>query len=53
MRDIAYREKELHTWEDLFTKSKTVRIKKAGHYVQEEAGPDLVPIITKFLKKIN
>lgn len=53
MKDMAFREKELHTWEGLFLKSKTVKFNNAGHYVQEEAGPDLLPIITKFLKKIK
>jgi haloalkane dehalogenase len=53
MRDMAFREKELQTWEDLFSRSKTAKLKGVGHYVQEEAGPDLIPIITKFLKKIK
>jgi haloalkane dehalogenase len=50
-KDLAFREKELNKWECLFTNFKTVRLPRVGHYVQEEAGPDLVPIILEFLKK--
>ncbi len=53
MKDLAFREKELQTWEDLFSNSKTARLKGVGHYVQEEAGPDMIPIMAKFLKKIK
>jgi haloalkane dehalogenase len=51
MRDVAYREKELKSWEDLFSHSETVMLEGVGHYIPEETGPELIPTILDFLKK--
>lgn len=53
MKDMAFREKELKTWEALFSHSEIVKLKGVGHYVPEERGSDLCPIIEEFLKKIK
>ncbi len=49
MKDAALREKELHQWMKLFKKCKTVKLYNTGHYVQEERGRELVPLIENFL----
>jgi haloalkane dehalogenase len=51
MKDIAFREKELKTWESLFTNFKTVRLDSVGHYVQEEQREKLCPIVLDFISK--
>ncbi|UCG70057.1 MAG: alpha/beta fold hydrolase [Thermoplasmata archaeon] len=49
MKDSAFREQELKKWEELFSNHKTVKFENVGHYVQEEIGNDLCPIIENFL----
>ena len=49
MKDIAFREKELATWESLFTNSKTIRLDNIGHFVQEELKFEICPFIQDFL----
>ena len=49
MKDIAFRKKELETWMDLFSNSKVITFEDVGHFVQEEKGRKLCPIIKKFL----
>ena len=51
MKDVAFREMELKIWEDMFSHSKTVKLEGVGHYVPEETGSELIPIIKEFLKK--
>lgn len=48
-KDIAFRKKELTTWQTLFPDAKCVLLDKVGHYVPEEAGDDLVFLIDEFL----
>jgi pimeloyl-ACP methyl ester carboxylesterase len=36
MKDIAFREKELQTWLELFPQARLIRLEDAGHYPQEE-----------------
>jgi haloalkane dehalogenase len=50
MKDIAFRENELKKWEELFSNSSTIRLEHVGHYVQEEMGAELCPVIEDFLK---
>jgi haloalkane dehalogenase len=50
LEDIAFREKELQTWQQLFTDVRVRRLGGVGHYVQEEYGREAVPIIAEFLK---
>ncbi len=51
MKDIAFREKELKKWSDLFTNREVVKFEDAGHFLQEEKGGELVPYIEEFLEK--
>jgi haloalkane dehalogenase len=50
MKDIAFREKELRTWEGLFPNAQVHRLDGVGHFVQEEYGRERAPIIAEFLK---
>lgn len=49
MKDIAFREKELERWIGLFTHHEVHRLEQAGHYVQEEMGRELCPVVETFL----
>jgi haloalkane dehalogenase len=49
MDDNAFRPAELRTFEGLFEDSSTVRLYNVGHYVPEEFGRDLVPVVREFL----
>jgi len=53
MKDIAFREKELETWKSVFNNHHVIKFEKVGHYVQEEMGTQLSPIIKDFLAKLN
>ncbi|MFC1835166.1 alpha/beta fold hydrolase [Thermodesulfobacteriota bacterium] len=50
-KDIAFREKELNTWKQLFHNAEVNRYPDVGHYVQEELGSGLCPVIEEFLSK--
>ncbi|ELZ82593.1 haloalkane dehalogenase [Haloferax elongans ATCC BAA-1513] len=52
MEDMAFRPAELRTFEGLFANSSSVRLHGVGHYVQEEFGPDLVPLVRDFLETL-
>lgn len=49
-RDIAFRDKELGTWKEAFSRIDVHEFADAGHYVQEEVGPELCPLIHEFVK---
>jgi haloalkane dehalogenase len=49
MKDIAFREKELRRWLTAFPEASVVRFPKTGHYVQDEAGPELAARMATFL----
>ncbi len=49
LRDPAFRPPYLRPWQALFPDA-TVHRLPVGHYVAEEAGPDLVPLVRDFLK---
>jgi haloalkane dehalogenase len=51
MKDVAFREQELNKWSSLFTNCKVIRYGDTGHFVQEEQGSKLCPVIEDFLKK--
>ena len=53
MKDIAFREKELKTWMRVFTDPKVMKFENVGHFVQEEKGNQLSPIIEEFLTSIK
>jgi haloalkane dehalogenase len=50
MKDIAFRKKELETWQELFTDCEVHRLPGVGHFVQEEYGPEVAPIVAEFLR---
>jgi haloalkane dehalogenase len=49
MKDIAFKEKELQRAASVFADARIQRFPEAGHFIQDEAGPELVPIIRAFL----
>jgi haloalkane dehalogenase len=50
MKDIAFREKELQTWQEVFSDARVHRLEGVGHFVQEEYGQEAVPILAEFLR---
>lgn len=50
MKDIAFREQELNRWTSLFSDCKVIRFDGTGHFVQEEKGSELCPVIEEFLR---
>lgn len=53
MKDIAFREQVLNVWVPLFSNCRVVRYDDTGHFVQEEQGSELCPVIEEFLKQQN
>lgn len=51
MKDIAFREQELNRWISLSSDSKVIKYDDTGHFVQEEKGSELCPVIEEFLRK--
>ena len=49
MKDIAFREKELRRWASIFPKATVTRYVKAGHFVQDEEGESIAPLIREFI----
>ncbi len=49
LKDIAFRKQELHRWMQIFPDAGVIRYPDAGHFVQEDIGPDLCPVIEEFL----
>ncbi|MCB9450878.1 MAG: alpha/beta fold hydrolase [Anaerolineaceae bacterium] len=50
MKDIAFREDILNRWQEYIPHAQVKRFEDAGHYVQDEAGEALVPLIVDFLQ---
>ena len=50
-KDIAFRTKELERWKDTFANAEIHEFDGFGHFVQEEMGEELCPIIERFLVK--
>ncbi|MCW3046106.1 MAG: alpha/beta hydrolase [Solirubrobacterales bacterium] len=44
-RDVAFRDRELRRWEQLFPDHRTVSLDGAGHYIQEDAPDEIVAAI--------
>ncbi len=51
MKDIAFREKELNRWRDLFASAEIHCFQDAGHYVQQEKAKEIIPIMQHFMTK--
>jgi haloalkane dehalogenase len=52
MKDIAFREKELQQWTELFKNAEVHRFQETGHYVQEELGSKLSEWVAPFLGRV-
>jgi len=50
MRDIAFRKQELNRWTRFLPHARVERFEKTGHFVQDEKGEDICPIIDAFLR---
>ncbi len=50
MKDIAFREKELRRWQQVFPGAETIRLQSVGHFVQEEAPEELADAVETFLR---
>jgi len=46
--DFAFREPERKRWENLFRDHRTVILQGAGHYIQEDAAPEIIAVIREF-----
>lgn len=51
MRDIAFKEKELARWKELFPNSRVVTYPQVGHFVPDEAGAEAAQEIRNFLSE--
>lgn len=52
MQDIAFRDIELAQWKELLINAEIHTFEHAGHFVQEEIGEDLCPLIKDHLVKV-
>lgn len=52
MQDIAFRDIELAKWKHLFVDAEIHTFEQAGHFVSEEIGEDLCPLVSNHLKKV-
>ena len=50
-KDIAFRKKELERWKELFTDRDVILFDQVGHFVPEEQGIVLCPLVQNFLMK--
>jgi haloalkane dehalogenase len=48
-RDIAFRDKERVRFEELFPKHRTVALEGAGHFVQEDAAPEIIEAVNNWV----
>lgn len=51
LKDFVFDRHFLKGWTDRFPHAEVVRYEKAGHYVLEDVGPDLIPKIRDFLQR--
>lgn len=49
MKDFAFGAKELGRWREMFPSGKVQTFPGVGHFVQEELGPQLCPLIMQFI----
>ncbi len=50
-KDIAFRDKELTIWKELFTDREVREYENVGHYVQEELAGEMCPIVEGLLSR--
>ena len=44
-KDVAFGDRERRRWEEIFPDHRTVALEGAGHYIQEDAAPEIVSAI--------
>ncbi len=52
-KDIAFRSIELEKWKTVFSDVEVFEFDDVGHFVQEELGDELCPLVEKHLEKIK
>ena len=52
-KDIAFRDIELKKWKSFFTDVEVHEYDEVGHFVQEELGVELCPLVERHLEKIK
>jgi len=52
-KDIAFRDIELNQWKDLFQDTVVHEYSNVGHFVQEELGDELCPLVEKHLETVT
>ena len=50
-RDFCFNDSFLARWREIFPAARSERIADAGHYVLEDAAPDVIPLVTAHLLK--
>ncbi len=50
MKDFAFRAKELGTWQTALANARTIAFENTGHFVAEEQGATLCPLIEDFIE---
>jgi haloalkane dehalogenase len=53
MKDPTFKEADLERWRGLFTDTSVVTYPGAGHFVQEEEGSALVPVVERFIAGVS
>lgn len=53
MRDLAFGRRELETWRALFTEVEVHEFARAGHFVAEDQGEALCPLIAGHLQRVS
>lgn len=53
MQDNAFGPVQLRRWKEVFTQAEIHELPNVGHFVQDEAGQDVLPLINTFLEKNN
>lgn len=48
-KDFAFRDPERERWQELFPDHRTLRLEGAGHYIQEDAAPEIIAAIRGFI----
>jgi haloalkane dehalogenase len=51
MQDVAFKQKELDRWRSLFPQARVVKLETAGHFLQDEEGPQVSDRIRAFLQE--
>jgi haloalkane dehalogenase len=47
-KDFAFHDSERKRWEELFPSHRTVLLEGAGHYLQEDAAPEIITSVREF-----